>query len=203
MGACRGQHGGGRLRRRRGHRCTAGARVARRVLHRAAQGRLQGPPHRKGRSPCAPPSARRVLMDLRSLGFARVWVVDFEFTAPPGECPRPICLVARELGTGSTVRLWEDELRRRTAPPYPIDRDSLFVAYYASAEMGCHLALGWPLPPNVLDLYVEFRHLTNGLNPPCGKGLLGALAAHGLDAMNATEKESMRQLAMRGGPWTE
>ena len=63
--------------------------------------------------------------------------------------------------------------------------------------------LGWPLPERVLDLYVEFRRLTNGLDPYCGNGLLGALAWHGLDAMDAAEKESMRKLAMRGGPWSE
>jgi len=88
-------------------------------------------------------------------------------------------------------------------PPYPTGPDVLFVAYFASAELGCHLALEWELPERVLDLYVEFRRHTNGLDPYCGNGLLGALAWHGLDAMDAAEKESMRKLAMRGGPWSE
>jgi len=78
----------------------------------------------------------------------------------------------------------------------------LFVAFYSSAELGCHLALGWPLPVNVLDPYAEFRNLTNGREVPCGNGLLGALAWFGLDAMEAAEKEEMRTLALRGGPWT-
>jgi hypothetical protein len=38
---------------------------------------------------------------------------------------------------------------------------------------------------------------------PCGRGLLGALAYHGLDGMAAADKEEMRQLALRGGPYTE
>jgi hypothetical protein len=141
-------------------------------------------------------------MGLHTFGFTQVWAVDFEFTAPPGERPGPICLVARELGTGRTIRLWEDDLRRRTMPPYPIGPDVLIVAYYASAEIGCHLALGWPVPARVLDLYAEFRNLTNGLEVPCGKSLLGALTYFGLDALDTVEKESMRQLALRGGPWT-
>ena len=87
-------------------------------------------------------------------------------------------------------------------PPYPIGPDALFVAYFASAELGCHLALGWPLPARVLDLYVEFRDRANGLSPPNGFGLLGALTYHGLDAMDAAEKKAMRELASRGGPWT-
>jgi hypothetical protein len=87
-------------------------------------------------------------------------------------------------------------------PPYPIGPDTLFVAYLASAEMGCHLALGWPLPDRVLDLYVEFRNAANGTKPPNGFGLLGALTYHGLDAMDGAEKKAMQELAIRGGPWT-
>ena len=134
--------------------------------------------------------------------FDEVWLVDFEFHAPAGENPQVICLVARELGTGRLLRLWQDEIGRCNTPPYRTDRDCLFVAYYASAEIGCHLCLGWPLPENILDLYTEFRALTNGLSPPCGNGLLGALAWHGLDTMASQGKTAMRDLAIRGGPFT-
>jgi hypothetical protein len=139
---------------------------------------------------------------LHTFGFNEAWAVDFEYTAPLGERPMPICLVARELFTGRTIRLWEDELRGRAVPPYPIRPDVLVIAYYASAEIGCHLALGWPVPARVLDPYVEFRNLTNGLEVPCGAGLLGALSYFGIDGLDTVEKESMRQLALRGGPWT-
>jgi hypothetical protein len=54
----------------------------------------------------------------------------------------------------------------------------------------------------VLDLFVEFRCMTNGVAVPAGNGLLGALAYFGLDSLTAVEKESMRELALRGGPWT-
>jgi hypothetical protein len=138
----------------------------------------------------------------RLADYREVWLADFEFSAPPGERPDPVCLVARELRTGRVVRLWCDELRARRAAPYPTGPDALFVAYLASAELGCHLALGWPLPARVLDLYVEFRNRTNGLALPHGAGLLGALAWYGLDPLDAVEKESMRALALRGGPWT-
>jgi hypothetical protein len=127
--------------------------------------------------------------------------VDFEFTAPPGEQPRPLCVVARELRTDATTRLWLAD-GAPALPPYPTDADALFVAYYASAELGCHLALNWPLPVRVLDLFAEFRCLSSGLTVPCGNGLLGALAYFGLDGLASTEKAGMRQLAMRGGPYT-
>jgi hypothetical protein len=127
--------------------------------------------------------------------------VDFEFHAPPGERPTPICAVARELFTGELVRTWLADGGPSTAP-YDTGPDALFIAYYASAELGCHLALDWPIPARILDLYAEFRNLTSGLPVPCGHGLLGALAYHGLDALDAGEKDAMRQLAVRGGPFT-
>ena len=134
--------------------------------------------------------------------FREIVVVDFEFSAPSGEPPKPVCMVAHELRSGRVHRLFEHELRIRRRPPYPTDPGCVFVAYYAAAELACHLALGWALPSRILDLYVEFRNKTNGLTTPCGHSLLGALAYHGLPAIEAIEKDSMRRLALRGGPWT-
>ena len=82
-------------------------------------------------------------------------------------------------------------------------QDVLFVAYYASAELGCYRVLGWPMPQRILDLFTEFRARTNGLDPPAGNGLLGALAYFGLDSIGAVEKDNMRALVLRGPPWTE
>src|SRR4051794_35682086 len=89
--------------------------------------------------------------------FAAIWLVDFEFHQPDGELPIPLCMVARELRTGKTLRLWREDLVSRNRAPFPTDANSLFVAYYASAEIGCFLALGWPPPVRILDLYAEFR----------------------------------------------
>ena len=126
--------------------------------------------------------------------------VDFEFRAGEGERPIPVCLVAHF--ENHRLKLWQDDLNRIPEPPYPIGRDHLLIAYYSSAEMTCHRALGWRLPWYVLDLFAEFRVLTNGLNTPCGNGLLGALAYFGLDSIDAAEKDAMRVLAMRDGPFT-
>ncbi|NRP27460.1 DNA polymerase I, thermostable [Marinobacterium sp. xm-d-420] len=132
-----------------------------------------------------------------------IWFVDFEFIAVDGNNPKVVCLVAYEYLSGRTLRYWQDELEQMENPPYDIGKDSVFVAYYASAEMGCHLALGWEMPERVIDLYVEFRNLTNGLDTPCGRGLIGALSYYGLDALEGSEKDSMRELILSGGPWSE
>ena len=135
--------------------------------------------------------------------FSSIWLADFEFGAAPGERPAPICMVARELHTGRIIRLWADDLRRLPAAPFALDEKTLVIAYYASAELGCFLSLDWRLPCNVLDLFTEFRALTNGLTLQSGAGLLGALIHFGLDAMDAAEKDEMRDLALRGPPYAE
>ena len=138
---------------------------------------------------------------LDALSFAEIWCVDYEFWSAPGERPAPVCLVAWELRGGRKIKLWQDKFG--AAPPYPTGPHALFVAYYASAEIGCHLALDWPVPERVLDLFTEFRNQTNGLPTIAGSGLLGALAYNGLGGIGATEKDAMRDLILRGGPWSE
>jgi DNA polymerase-1 len=138
---------------------------------------------------------------LDALPFPEVWLVDFEFDSKRGENPEPVCLVALELRSGRQERLWRDQFG--LSPPYPTGPEALFVAYYASAEISCHLALGWPAPERILDLFIEFRNHTNGLPTIGGNNLLGALAHFGLDSIGATEKEDMRNLVLRGGPWSD
>jgi len=135
--------------------------------------------------------------------YRETWLADFEFRQPDGEKPEPHCMVASEYITGRTVRCWKDELLSLSSPPFPIDDDTLFVAYLASAELNCFRVLGWSMPRRILDLYVEFRNYTNGCKLPSGNGLLGALQYLGLSSIEAIEKTSMRDLAIRGAPFTQ
>ena len=139
----------------------------------------------------------------RLADFRQLWFVDFEFNAVPGELPNPICMVAKEWRSGQTIRLWRDELTDLIHPPFSMKSDCLYIAFFASAEFSCHIALKWPLPTHVLDLYAENRSLTNGLRLVRGNGLLGALFYHGISSIEHEEKEEMRDLAIRGGPWTD
>jgi hypothetical protein len=132
-------------------------------------------------------------------GFSSIWAVDFEFIARAGDRPIPVCLVALDLVSGRLIRQWQHEFA--AAPPYPVDQNALFVSYNASAEIGCHLALGWPVPARTLDLYVEFRNLMNG-RCKSGRALLDAMAHFGLESIGATTKKEMIDLVLRGGPWS-
>jgi hypothetical protein len=140
---------------------------------------------------------------MKNRQFEQIWFGDFEYRAPQGERQHPNCMVARELSTKKNLRIWEDELFTLKEAPHPVDKNTLYVAYAASAEMGCFKYLGWPMPANILDLYAEFRNLTNGLYLPDGTGLLGALRYFGLPSIDVAEKKEMRELSMRGGPLTE
>jgi DNA polymerase I len=58
------------------------------------------------------------------------------------------------------------------------------------------------MPAWILDLFVEFRNLTNGLRRKQRHSLLDAMLYFGLDCIGAAEKDEMRQLALRGGEYT-
>ena len=79
-------------------------------------------------------------MILNELPFDKIWPFDFEFISRPGDRPDVVCLVARELRSGQTFRLWRNELGKR--PPYQTNHRALFVSFVANAECACHLALG-------------------------------------------------------------
>jgi DNA polymerase-1 len=132
--------------------------------------------------------------------FRELWCVDFEFRSDPGERPWVACMVAQELIGGRQIRMWRNELLALQRAPFDTGPDVALVAYYASAELGCFLELGWPLPANVIDLFAEHRVETNGQKLPCGNGLLGALAIRGLAHIDAGEKDTMRQRVMDLAP---
>jgi DNA polymerase I len=138
------------------------------------------------------------------LPYRHIIVADFEFESRSGDRPRPVCLVARDLNSKQEWRIWRDQFG--AAPPFPIGDDALFIAYYASAELGCFKALGWPNPANILDLFCEFRLRTNKTRargmPHVPAGLVDALRYFAQDSLTAVEKDAMRDLVLRGGPWS-
>jgi hypothetical protein len=135
-----------------------------------------------------------------------IFLVDFEFHPAggrEGNPPTPVCVVVREYPSGHTRRYWQADLEQMATPPFPIGEKALCVAYYASAEIDCFHVLGWKHPTHVLDLFTEFRCLTNGLRPAHGSSLLGALLYYGLPGIGGEQKDAMRDLILTTGPWSE
>lgn len=137
---------------------------------------------------------------MRQLPYSQIWLCDAEFRGPEG-LPEPVCIVARELHSGKLIRLWEDQFDSQ--PPFPIGPDSLFVAYNAAAELGVFHQLGWQMPVRILDLWAEFLAATNGRRPnPRDHGMLAALRWYHIPGISKAQKDSMRDLVLRGGPWS-
>ena len=139
-----------------------------------------------------------------ALPYERILSIDFEYEdgGVAGNVPRPVCFVVRDFKTGSLKRYWRDELLSMTVAPFDIGSETLVVAYFAPAEIQCFMALGWPMPENLLDLFPEFRRLTNGQYLAYGKGLVGALRYFDLERFVPAQKDVMRQLIASGGPWS-
>ena len=133
-------------------------------------------------------------------GFKEVWVVDLSSLPTPSEHPIPVCMVAKDIISGRTIKLWANEMG--ASPPYDLGNNSLFVAFANPAEFSCHLALGWPLPARTIDLHTKFRAYTNGIGGNKAN-LLWALAHFNLDSIGAEEKASMIDRVLAGPPYSD
>jgi hypothetical protein len=81
-------------------------------------------------------------------------------------------------------------------PPQFTEQD-LAIAHYALAELGCYEALGWMMPPRVIDTISEVRIVRGQIRPAGGWSLLGVASAYGISAMSAEHKSEMRDVAMQ------
>jgi len=141
---------------------------------------------------------------INPISVREVWVVDFEYSQPTNYLPSPHCMVARELHTDRLLKVWLGD-NPPARPPFDVI-NCVYVAYNAVAEALCHLALGWPLPSLVVDLYAEFRNQVADRRKELGVdrlSLLAALQAFDLPHISAEEKTHWRDLAIRGGQFTE
>lgn len=129
-----------------------------------------------------------------------IYVVDFEFYAPDGERPIPICVVSQEILSGKVTKKWL-EGKEKPSCPYTIEESDLFISYYASAEIGCNLVLGWGIPNQIIDLFTEHRNLTNGLE--IKNSLIDACEYWEAETGSVSYKKDMREIIIRGPPYSE
>jgi hypothetical protein len=154
------------------------------------------------------------IYDWRELPFGEIWLVDTEYYpgtglshgGVEGDPITPLCLVAYEMRSGRTVRLWQNQLGR--FPPYRLDNEALFNSYNLAAEFGFHIARGWGEPACALDAYIEFRHCTNDGSLKSGdreKGfysLAGALRYFLEDEIDTARKDTTRDRILQGPPFS-
>lgn len=131
--------------------------------------------------------------------YSDIIAVDTEYSSRSGEIPDVHCIVLKSLLNGEVRRYFinDDEV-----PKVLIKDSELMVAYYAAAEIGSFLPLNIEVPNNILDLFTEFRCHTNSGSIKQPASLLAALKCFGIESMESKHKDSMRELAIRGGPFT-
>jgi hypothetical protein len=140
--------------------------------------------------------------------FDSIWHVDFEFRQDENHLPVPVCMFAIEQRSGTEIFLERDQLLALKRAPFGTGAHDLMVAYAANAELSCFLALNWPFPCHVLDLYVETIAAINGRTdvwPHKGRpSLLAALELFGLPTtIAAGEKDQMRDLILSNATYTD
>jgi len=120
-------------------------------------------------------------------------VCDFEFAENEFGFPVVRCVAFHDLTTGKGSTLWVDALMS-ILPVF--SGDYVMVAFAAKAELSCFLALGWPFPPQVLDLFFLYKRVINGDPGNKGSGLFPALASYGINyGYNETQKHHFQMLA--------
>jgi DNA polymerase-1 len=137
--------------------------------------------------------------------FSSINLYDFEFRSIGGNRQEPVCMVVKDARSGVVKRYWQDDLRKLGHPPFPVGPTDLVVAFYASAEFGCMLELGWESAVktvNVIDLHAEHRVETNGLYLPTGNSFLSALALRRLSCIEVATKDAMRDKILGQTSWS-
>jgi DNA polymerase family A len=151
---------------------------------------------------------------LAHFGLTRPTFIDFEYYAPPGCNPRPICVawVCPTTGEFGTRWLWDDP----QPCPFPMTAETVLLSYNITAEVSWFLALNWLRPTNVIDLWLEYGQTVNvwptkalewkprraAVKKP-RKGLLDAMRAYGLEATPSEVKAHFQQRAQEGPPWSD
>ena len=139
--------------------------------------------------------------EINNLPFRKIYGLDFEYFGTDGEKPNIVCMVVQDLRSGDVSRYWQDDLSTMSTPHFETGEDIALVTFFAPAEIQSILALSWHIKVSILDLFAEFRCITNG-DPRVGKkSLIGALRFFGLDHLIPDEKDTMRVLILSGGPW--
>jgi DNA polymerase I len=120
----------------------------------------------------------------------------------------PVCMHAYERHTGTEIAMRREQLLACRRAPFDTGTDSVMMAYAANAELSCFLAGTWPLPRNVIDVYVETIAGINGnldVWPEKRRPKLPeALELHGLTpAMSVEEKDRMRDVILGHTDYTK
>ena len=110
-------------------------------------------------------------MGLVSNRFNRIYIVDTEFVALPGEKQQPVSVCAlhyvrqgNSFKRAEDVRVFIRDGQQHDCPfPEIESEDTLFLGFNLAAEFKCFIALNWPMPKHCIDLMFEYKNMTCGV----------------------------------------
>lgn len=93
-----------------------------------------------------------------------------------GNATKAICLAVKSKDSPLTAEFWINGYQGGLSSPWgEWQEGDILVTFAAMSELSCICQLGWPPPPNVIDLCVEFRNIVNGDPADKNLSLLDAL----------------------------
>jgi DNA polymerase family A len=141
--------------------------------------------------------------------FTAIYQWDFEFrTCKKTHLPIPVALFVKEQRTGAEFGPYNrEQLLKMKRAPFDTGPSSLSTSYSIVAELSCIMALGWPIPHNLMCSYFEICALVNGADieglEKKRPGLLEACELYELPHSSPAHKKYMRDLIMNNENYTE
>ena len=134
--------------------------------------------------------------------FKKIVVVDTEFQSDKSNsyCAKALCAVYKDLNTDQTFKIW-DYGHNNLAQHHFDFEETLFVCFYATAEVGYFLKQLMGRPPYIFDCWTEYAKLYKGSRE---LSLLAAATAYSYpNPISKEEKERFRNICINQNTWTK
>jgi hypothetical protein len=122
---------------------------------------------------------------------------DTEFTERCGEIPELICVVGYNTKSQQWFEYWADEMPSEA----PFSKDALLIGYAMTSDITCIESCGWRAR-HCIDLHTEYKRYTNEIGKKVNTALLSALDRFQITHISTEEKDRIRQICIRGGPFS-
>lgn len=124
---------------------------------------------------------------------------EFQFDRSMTYPKRVLCFVYKDLTTG---QVWKDWVKDDSVIVPKFDFETtLFVCFYATAEVGCFLKTYQGRPPFIFDCWTEYAKLYKNRKQ---LSMLAAASAYGADkVMSKEDKEANRDLIIKQDTWSK
>jgi len=134
--------------------------------------------------------------------FKKIVVVDTEFQSDISNsyCTKALCAVYKDLKTEQTLKIWDYEENNLAQHHFDFE-ETLFVCFYATAEVGYFLKQLMGRPPYIFDCWTEYAKLYKNNRD---LSLLAAATAYSYpNPISKEEKEKFRDMCIKQNTWNK